>query len=269
MSGMAEPKRIGTVVLIGGAEEKGPNADVLGRFVEALDGRKLVVMTCATEDPQGAWERYRKTFRELGVQDIAHVDVRDRVMALDDKTSAPLDGAGGVFFTGGDQLRITSHLGATPAFQRIKTIVDEGGVVAGTSAGAAVMSDTMLIGGASDNTPHVGDIVAMAPGFGFVNGYIVDIHFSERGRIGRLVGAVAQNPAILGVGVDEDTAVFVSDGCAEVVGSGGVWFIDGTTAHGSNISEGDPDETLAIQDVRVHVLNAGRRFDLVQKQVAG
>jgi cyanophycinase len=78
---MAEPKRIGTVVLIGGAEEKGPNADVLGRFVEALDGRKLVVMTCATEDPQGAWERYRKTFRELGVQDIAHVDVRDRVMA--------------------------------------------------------------------------------------------------------------------------------------------------------------------------------------------
>src|SRR3954467_14790140 len=136
MSGMREPKRRGTIVLIGGAEEKGPSADVLGRFVEALDGRKLVVMTCATEDPEGAWERYRNTFQELGVQEIAHVDVRDRVMALDDKTSAPLDGAGGVFFTGGDQLRITSHLGATPAFRRIKTIVDEGGIVAGTSVGA-------------------------------------------------------------------------------------------------------------------------------------
>jgi cyanophycinase len=256
------------LVLIGGAEEKGASAEILGRFVEVLGKRKLVVMTCATEDPHGAWERYRDAFTNLGVTDIAHVDIRDRVAALDDDVSKPLDGAGGVFFTGGDQLRITSHIAGTPVFQRIRSMVDEGGVVAGTSAGAAVMSDTMLIGGASDNTPRVGDIASMAPGFGFLNGYIVDIHFSERGRMGRLVGAVAQNPSVMGIGIDEDTSVFVGAGCAEVVGNGGVWFVDGMQAHGSNVSDGSAGETLSIADVRVHVLNAGRRFDMVTRQVA-
>src|SRR4051794_7367342 len=116
---MREKTKPGTLVLIGGAEEKGPSADILGRFVELLGGRKLGVMTCAPEDPEGAWQRYRKTFSELGVKEIGHVDIRDRIQALETDASAPLDDAGGVFFTGGDQLRITSHLGETPAFRRI------------------------------------------------------------------------------------------------------------------------------------------------------
>lgn len=265
---MGQTKKAGTLVMIGGAEDKGATGDILSRFVDLLGERRLVVMTCATEDPAGAWDRYRMAFRELGVKNIAHVDIRDRVAALDPTSTEPLEGAGGVFFTGGDQLRITSHLGNTPGFQRIADVLSSGGIVAGTSAGAAVMSETMLTGGQSDNTPRVGDIVSMAPGFGFLRGYLVDIHFSERGRMGRLVGAVAQNPQIVGVGIDEDTALFVKDACAEVVGSGGVWLVDGALAHDSNVADGARDETLCIQDVRVDVLNAGQRFEMVNREAA-
>ena len=263
---MADATDLGTIVLIGGAEYKTGNGGVLERLAEMVGRDPLVILTCATDDPSGSWQRYRRAFTKLGLKKVLHVDVRDREQALTDGISKAIDDAGCVFFTGGDQLRITAHVGDTPVYQRIRDMVDRGGIVAGTSAGAAVMSDTMLIGGESDNTPKVGDIVKMAPGFGFLRGYIVDVHFSERGRIGRLVGAVAQNPATMGIGVDEDTALFVSGGCGEVFGDGGVWFVDGMQAYGSNVAEGSSDETLSIENVHVNVLNKGRQYDLVRRQ---
>src|SRR3954447_8535390 len=263
---MADAKSLGTIVLIGGAEDKTGNGGILERLTDMVRGDQLVVLTSATTDPEGSWQRYRKAFAKLGLKNVVHVDVRDREQALDGQLSKPIEDARCVFFTGGDQLRITAHIGDTPVYQRIRDMIDHGGIVAGTSAGAAVMSDTMIIGGESDNTPKVGEIVRMAPGFGFLRGYIVDVHFSERGRIGRLVGAVAQNPAIMGIGIDEDTALFVSAGCGEVFGDGGVWFVDGMQAYGSNVAEGSADETLSIENVHVNVLNKGRQYDPVRRQ---
>jgi cyanophycinase len=170
---MLDSGSVGTIVLIGGAEEKGGDGGILERFAELVGRDPLVVLTAATSDPSGSWQRYKRAFTKLGVKKIKHVDVRDREQALTDEVSKVMDDANAVFFTGGDQLRITANLGDTPVYQRIRTLVDRGGVVAGTSAGAAVMSETMLIGGESDNTPRVGDIVQMAPGFGLLNGYIV------------------------------------------------------------------------------------------------
>jgi cyanophycinase len=256
----------GTLIVIGGAESKDDNAEILRRVADRVDGGCLVVMTCATEEPEAAWERYRDVFRDLGVSDLAHVDVREREDALDEERSAPIDDAAAVFFTGGDQLRITSHIGGSPVLRRIRALLDRGGVVAGTSAGAAVMSETMLVEGDSRNTPHVGEIVRMAPGLGFLRGAVVDMHFSERGRMGRLIGAIAQNPEVLGIGIDEDTAIVVEGDRVEFAGTGGVWFVDGSRAQGSNVGDAAMDETLTIEGVLVHVLGNGRRFDLRERR---
>jgi cyanophycinase len=256
----------GALIVIGGAEEKDGNAEILGAIAKRVGDGRLVVMTCATEEPEAAWEKYRDAFRACGVRDLGHVDVRERREALDDERSRPIEGAAGVFFTGGDQLRITSHLGDTPAYRRIAALLDEGGIVAGTSAGAAVMSDTMLVDGQSETTPTIGEVVRLAPGLGFLQGAIVDMHFSERGRLGRLLGAIAQNSRMLGIGIDEDTAIEVSRSCLTVLGNGGVYITDGAKVTFSNVADASDDEVLTIDDVAVHLLNAGRRFDLAKRR---
>jgi cyanophycinase len=263
---MPSKQQPGTLIVIGGAEDKEQNPDILRYIADRVDGGTLVIMTCATEEPQEAWERYRKVFTKLGVTHLEHVDVRDRELALDPKLSEPIARARGVFFTGGDQLRITSHIGNTPVYERISKLLDRGGIVAGTSAGAAVMSETMLVEGESDNTPRIGDIARMAPGFGFLHGVVVDMHFSERGRMGRLLGAIAQNPRVLGIGIDEDTAMIVRSDCVEVLGSGAIWIVDGANAGSSNVTEGSSDETLSIENVTLHLLAEGHQYDLANRR---
>jgi cyanophycinase len=265
---MAEQTGPGRLIVIGGAEDKGQNSEILERVADAVGDGRLVVMTCATEEPQEAWERYRSAFTKLGIRDVEHVDVRDRAQALDDKVSRPLEGAKGVFFTGGDQLRITSHIGNTPVYRRVCGVLERGGIVAGTSAGAAVMSETMLVDGESGNTPKVAEVVKMGPGLGFLRGAVVDMHFSERGRMGRLLGAIAQNANVIGIGIDEDTAIVVEADCLEVIGSGGVWILDGEPAGQSNVSDGTGDETLSIANVILSVFGAGRRYDLANRRPA-
>ena len=260
------PRR--TLLIIGGAEDKQDDKEILSTLAERVDGGRLVIATVATEDPEASWRKYQDVFGKLGVSDLTWVDVRDRAQALEPERSQTIEDAVGVFFTGGDQLRITAHIGDTPVFQRTRALLDRGGVVAGTSAGASVMSETMLVGGASANTPTVGEIVQMAPGLGFLPGAIVDQHFSERGRVGRLLGAVAQNPRVLGIGIDEDTATLVEDGHLSVVGSGGVYVFDGSHSKRSNIAEANPDETLRIEDVLLHILPNGARFDIEHRRPA-
>jgi cyanophycinase len=252
----------GILVVIGGSEEKEHHPDILQHVADRVGDGPLVVMTCATEDPKDAWKRYRRIFEELGVRTVLHLDVRDRRQALDEEASRCLEDARGVFFTGGDQLRITAHLGDTPVYTRLVALIGRGGLVAGTSAGAAVMSEMMVVDGEGDATPAVDEIVRMAPGLGLLQGVVVDMHFSERGRIGRLLGAIAQNPRNVGIGIDEDTAVVVERECLEVIGSGAVYIADASRATHSNVAEGAGGEALTIDDVTLHVLNAGRRFDL-------
>src|SRR3546814_225132 len=146
----------------------------------------------------------------LGVTNLTELYVKERVETLKEETADPLRDAAGVFFTGGDQLRISSQIGDTPIERMLWDIHRRGGLIAGTSAGAAVMSETMLVKGSSRESHRIGDL-HMAPGLGFVRDAIIDQHFAERGRIGRLLGAVAQNPRVIGIGIDEDTAILLRD----------------------------------------------------------
>ena len=138
-------------------------------------------------------------------------------------------------------------------------------LIAGTSAGASVMSDTMIVQGEDDESPHKCTL-KMSPGLGLVKNIIIDQHFAQRGRIGRLLTAIAQNPEVLGIGIDEDTAIVVSDkGIAEVIGSGAVYFIDGSSIDYSNVSEQYSNEVLSMFNVKLHVLKEGNRFNLLKK----
>ncbi|WP_207478577.1 cyanophycinase [Arenibaculum pallidiluteum] len=256
----SKPSR-GPLVAIGGHEDKDGECVILREIARRLDRGLLVVATVASEDPGPLFNEYRRVFSRLGVHEIDELYVRDRGEAYDEDKSRALDRAAGIFLTGGDQLRISSQIGDTPLFSRIHAIHERGGVVAGTSAGAAVMSGTMLIGGSNSESHRIGDL-SMAPGLGLIGDVMIDSHFAEHGRIGRLLGAVSHNPRVLGVGIDEDTAVVVEGGRFQVFGSGGVYVIDAAGVTHSNIAEAEPQRTLSVHDVRMHVLGSGDVFDI-------
>jgi cyanophycinase len=251
----------GPLIVIGGHEEKEGERVILRAVAKHLHGRKLVLATVASREPGGYFKSYTEAFSGLGVAELVELYVNDRSETHDPEKISILDDAAGVFFSGGDQLRISSQIGDTPIEQRIRDIHRFGGLIAGTSAGASVMSETMLISGSSTESHHIGDL-SMAPGLGFIRDAIIDQHFAERGRIGRLLGAVAHNPRILGVGIDENTAIILEGQRFSVIGSGAVYVVDGTEVTQSNIAEGRAASTLSLHDVRLHVLASGDGFDL-------
>jgi cyanophycinase len=257
--------RPGPLIVIGGHEDKDNRKVILAEIARRLDGGRLVVATVASHSPEGYFDSYKAAFSSLGVEDLVEFYVEERSETLGDKALSCFDGAAGVFFTGGDQLRISSQIGDTPVERRVREIHARGGVIAGTSAGASVMSDTMLVRGSSAESHRIGDL-HMAPGLGLLRDVIVDQHFAERGRIGRLLGAVAQNPRVLGVGLDEDTAAVVEGDAFQVLGSGAVYVMDGSDVTHSNIAEAAPERTLSMYDVRMHVLSTGDRFDLAKRR---
>lgn len=253
----------GTLIIIGGAEEKEPEEkrNILRRVVEHAQGGKLVLMPIATTYPEETVGRYTEVFSDLGLEELTVVDIRTRGEALGDKVEL-LKGATVIFFSGGDQLRLTSQLCDTPIFSEVRRLYESGGVIVGTSAGAAAMPETMLIGGVNKASIGV-SAISMAPGMGLINGLIIDSHFAERGRFSRLLAAVAQNAHNLGLGIDENTAIVVErEESFEVVGSGAVYVIDGAPISYSSLSEERNDDVLTIFDVRMHVLGENDRFDL-------
>lgn len=255
----------GPIIVIGGHEDKAGERVILRAVAEALHGRKLVLATVASHEPEGYFEAYEKAFTDLGVTDLVELYLNDRAETHDDDKVSLFDGAGGVFFTGGDQLRISSQIGDTPIEDRIRQVWANGGVLAGTSAGASVMSDTMLVRGSSAGSYRVGDL-QMSPGLGIMRDVIIDQHLAERGRIGRLLGAVAHSPRVLGIGIDEDTAIFVEGRHFRVLGSGAVYVVDGAGVTQSNIAEEQEERPLSIYDVRLHVLTSGDAFDLQDRR---
>jgi cyanophycinase len=252
----------GTLILIGGHEDREGDKVVLREVARRAGVRPVVLVGTASEDPEELFEQYEAAFAGLGVKGVIRLGVATREEALDPKAAGPLDGAGAVFFTGGDQLRLTSQLGGTPVFDAIRRVYQGGGVIAGTSAGASVQSDTMMVSGEGRSAPKLGEALRLAPGFGFLPGVIIDQHFAERGRMGRLLAAVAQNPQSLGLGIDEDTAIVAERSRLRVVGSGGVYVFDAAKAGFSNVAEASEDEVLSVHDVTLHALRAGDRFDL-------
>lgn len=253
--------RGGPLIIIGGHEDKEGDKLILKEVAGALGGRKLVIATVASHQPEGYFDAYRAAFADLGVGDLVELYVNERGEALADEMATILADAGGIFFSGGDQLRISSQIGDTPVERMVREIHRRGGLVAGTSAGASVMSEIMLVKGSSSESHRIGDL-HMAPGLGLVRDVIIDQHFAERGRIGRLLGAVAQNPRVLGIGIDENTAIVLEQSRFRVIGAGAVYMVDGSGVTRSNIAEASPERTLSMHDVRMHVLSAGDRFDL-------
>lgn len=260
----SQGKTGGPLIIIGGREDKEGEMAILKEVVSRIPKNgKLVVATVASSIGHELWEIYSKVFRRLGVRHISHLDVIERMQPIDKKAMRAVTDADGVFFTGGDQLKITSELGGTPVLDKIVDIHNRGGVIAGTSAGASVMSETMLVGGSSEGTYRIGNELRMAPGLGLVKNMIIDQHFAERGRINRLIGAVALNPKFLGIGIDEDTAIVMeSDYHFTVNGSGAVYVIDCHEVTESNISDTSRQQALSIFNVRFHLLTEGDTYDI-------
>ena len=172
----------------------------------------------------------------------------------------------GVFMTGGNQLRLSTTLGGTAVAQLIRRRNAEGMNVAGTSAGAAFMPEHMIAGGMEGSTPHP-EMVTMAPGLGLTNAFIIDQHFRERDRLGRLLTALAYNPFAVGIGLDEDTAAFIRPGdCFDVVGSGGITVIDPTDLSYSSMDQARRGDPVSLIGVKLHILIAGGRFDIATRE---
>lgn len=257
-----------TLIIIGGKEDRSADKIILGEVARRVGAGKLVVSTVAMPTPPGdLFDQYERAFRSLGVKHVYNLEVTTREEAKQEMKLRVLDDAQAVFFTGGDQIKITSQIGDTPIFTRIREIYEEGGMIAGTSAGAAAMCETMMVNGGDEESHVVGGSVRMAPGLGLIGGVIIDQHFIERGRFGRLIGAVAQNPANLGIGIDEQTAIVVERGNGfYVLGSGAVYVVDGSEVTYSTIAQEARNKTLSIYDMRVHMLSQGDRFDLIKRR---
>ncbi len=255
------------LVIIGGAEDKEDDCHILREFVRRAGSTKanIVIMTAATELPREVGENYIRIFERLGAENVRIIDTETRDDASSSTALGAIAKATGIFFTGGDQARITSILKDTEIDTAIHKRFSEGVVVAGTSAGAAVMPDKMIIEGDSQTNPRM-EIVEMGPGLGFLPGVVIDQHFSQRGRLGRLISALIQEPAVLGFGIDENTAMVVSDSQIEVIGQGSVTIVDESESTYNNMSEILKDEALAICGAKLHILPHGYKFDLKTRQ---
>jgi cyanophycinase len=253
----------GWIVPIGGAENKENDRHILERFVDVSGGRDadiVVIPTASRLHETGA--RYEKLFRELGAARVASMDFDTRRDCHEPGRLQRLEAASGIFFTGGNQLRLSTLLGGTPVAKLVRLRNAHGVTVGGTSAGASILSEHMIAFG-DEGSAVISGSVRLAPGLGLTNRFIIDQHFRQRDRLGRLLTALAYNPYAVGIGLDEDTAAFIGpDETVEVVGSGGVTIVDGADVSFSSmdsVSEGQP---VCMLGLRLHVLVAGATFNL-------
>ncbi len=260
---MALDNRNGQLIIIGGAEDRKEDCQILREFIRCAGGlkAKIIVMTVATELPREVGDDYIRTFERLGVEDIRILDPVYRDDTSSARSLEAIQKATGVFFTGGDQARIVDTLKGTEIDKLLHQRFAEGLVIAGTSAGAAMMPDMMIVEGDAGTNPKV-NIVETGPGMGFLPNIAIDQHFAQRGRIGRLLSAMAQQSISLGFGIDENTAVIVEGNLAKVVGEGAVTVVDMASLAHSNLSEILRDEDLALCGVNLHILPDGYGFDL-------
>lgn len=251
------------MIVIGGAEDKVRDRLILGRFVALAGGpdAAIVVISSASSLGAEAGERYRRVFGELGVQSVRPIHAVSRAQANDEASIHALRDATGIFLTGGNQLRLASTIGGTRLAEATLERFRHGAVVAGTSAGASAMSTHMIAFGASGATPKQ-RMAQLAAGLGVLPGVIVDQHFQQRNRLGRLLSLIAQNPSLLGLGIDEDTAGVVGpDHVLEVIGRGSVTIVDGAASE-TDAWDIHGHRPIMISNVVLHSLPAGYRFDL-------
>ena len=253
----------GTIIALGGREDREGELHILREVASRVNGGKLVIATLASAIGDEQFADYRNLFAKLGVKKIERLDFKSREEAMDPRAVERLDGTSAIFFSGGDQLKLTSKIAGTAIYSRIAELFEQGATIAGTSAGAAAMSETMLVGRSFGELHTVASAFFTAAGLALLKDMIIDQHFAQRSRVGRLIAAVGEKPSALGIGIDEDTAMVVhGHEYFEVVGAGAVYVVDGSGVTYTNISERNMQRTLAVFDVRLHVLKSGNQFDL-------
>ncbi len=252
------------LVIIGGAEDKKGDCTVLREFVRCSGGTKarIAILTAATSLPGEVGEDYLSVFERLGVESARIIDTDRREDADREEHLHIIQESTGAFFTGGNQAKIIEYLKGTQLHDLLHQRNEAGElVIAGTSAGAAMMPDTMIVEGESETNPRA-DVVTLGPGMAFLPGVVVDQHFAQRGRLGRLIAALVQQPVVLGFGIDEDTAIVVNGDEVKVIGSHSVTVVDESEATYNNLDEVLKDEAMAVCGVKLHILPHGFRFNL-------
>lgn len=252
------------IVPIGGAESKIRDRMILRRFVEVCGGERARIAVIPTaSQAQQTGPQYQALFEDLGVEKASTLPFQVRADCRREDYLAVLEEADGVFLTGGNQLRLTTTLGGTPVADLLRRRNFEDGLhVAGTSAGAAFMSEHMIAFGEEGATPR-SDMVTLVPGLGLTRLAIIDQHFSQRDRLGRLLTALTYNPRPIGLGLDEDTAAFLApDGTLEVVGSGAVTIVDPADVEYTSMDSAKPHDPVCVLGLRLHVLTRGATYDI-------
>lgn len=261
------PREPGALIAIGGAEDKTSDSLVLGRVMSLLPpyGSEIAVITTASRVPDQVFAGYERVFGEFGASTVHHLDIQDRAAAREDANVAVAATCDLIFFAGGDQLRLTNVLGGSPLLDAIRARHKAGATIAGTSAGAAAMSSTMIYDGAAANALRKG-AVKMSVGLGFVDDVVIDSHFLERGRFTRLMEVGATNPEYVGIGLGEDAAVIIRPGpVLEAVGQGLVIIVDSSELRRSNVAELADGEPVAIEHVIMHALTNGFGYDVKRR----
>jgi len=251
------------IIPVGGAEDKLSDARILRRFVDlsgGKDARIAIIPTASQLSDTG--DRYETLFTELGAGRARSLPFESRADCERADWLEKLERATGVFLTGGNQLRLATTLGGTEVARSLRTLNAAGVHVAGTSAGAAFLSEHMIANGEDGAVPR-SNIVTLAPGLGLTNRVIIDQHFRQRDRLGRLLTALAYNPFAIGVGLDEDTAAFIGpDETVEVMGSGGITIVDCSDVEYSSMDQVGDHEPVCLLGLRLHILTAGATYNL-------
>jgi cyanophycinase len=266
----------GPVMPIGGAEETEPGGEILERFVDLAGGKKarVAIIPTASDDPQRSGDGYASLFCDMGVREADWLRVERREDANGEPALSLLREATGLFITGGDQARLVELLVGTLVMECIRMRNADGIIVAGTSAGASILSALMMaggtgVGGDSNESAARKGMVDVVAGFGLLQDIIIDQHFSQRGRLGRLLSVFAGTPGLIGIGLDEDTAVLIDrEGMLEALGSNMVTIVDGRNTI-SDFFDRQDGEVLTITGSSLHVLAGGRRFDVDARQAVG
>ena len=253
----------GYIIPVGGAEEKVGDVAILRRFAALSGGetaRIAIIPTASELDDTG--ERYVTLFRGLGVRSAIALPVKTRADAQREENVHALDDVDGIFLTGGNQLRLSTTIGGSEVGKAIRLRNAAGVHVAGTSAGAAFLSEHMIAFGREGASPRA-KIVTLAPGLGLTNRTIIDQHFRQRDRLGRLLTALAFNPFAIGIGLDENTAGFVApDETLEVVGSGALTIVDPSELEFSSMARVRKNDPICLIGLRLHILDHGSTFNL-------
>lgn len=279
-------KAVGKLMIIGGAVNKGSfseteydqNVEKNLNFFERGILRKIIdesrlkkdsvieVITTASQIPQIVGPEYKKAFEFLGAKNVNILDIQNREQANSDAIVARANAADIVMFTGGDQLRLTSILGGTRFHDAILLKYQEQNFIyAGTSAGAAAASENMIYQGSSSEALLKGEIKT-TQGLGFIENVIVDTHFVQRGRIGRLFQSVVNNPRTLGIGLGEDTGLYINGDTMTAIGSGLVILVDGRFIKDTNLTAIELGQPISIDNLTVHVMSQNDYFDLKTKE---